>query len=186
VHRIAVIGNAGSGKTTLARELARRLGSRYIDFDATVLRPRWDRVPRDERMALFEPLTPDGDWTIDGHLWTIDEHLRSNREWEHLVLQLVDTVIWLDLPLWRVMVSVTVRTLRNMTTRRHAFGGNIETFFSILFSPNHSMGFAWTMHDSMQREFARMFSDPANRGKTLLRFRSRRDVQRWLRTVGVD
>ena len=175
MHRIAVIGNAGSGKTTLARELARRLNARYIDFDGTVLLPHWERVPRDQRMALFEPLTRDGDWTIDGHL-------RADREWEQLILERADTVIWLDLPVWRVMVAVTLRTLWNTVTRKPAFGGNVETF-SMLFSPDHSIGFAWTMHDSLRREYTRLFADPANRGKRLLRFTSRRDVNRWLREV---
>lgn len=68
VHRICVIGPPGSGKTTLAQELARRLGIRYIDFDATVLLPHWERVPREQRIALFEPLTRDRDWVTDGHL----------------------------------------------------------------------------------------------------------------------
>ncbi len=34
-RRIAVIGNAGAGKSTLARALAQHLGLRYIDRDAT-------------------------------------------------------------------------------------------------------------------------------------------------------
>lgn len=175
MHRICVIGPPGSGKTTLAQELARRLGIRYLDFDATVLLPHWERVPREQRMAVFEPLTRDGDWVTDGHL-------RSGRDWEQLILARADTVIWLDLPRWQTMVSVTLRTLWNTVMRRPAFGGNVETF-SMLWSPEHSIVLGWTMYEPLRREYIGLFSDPANRGKALLRFTSRRTLRRWLREL---
>ena len=39
--RVSVIGTSGSGKTTFAGELARRLGVRHVDLDAINWQPGW-------------------------------------------------------------------------------------------------------------------------------------------------
>ena len=40
--RIAITGLAGSGKTTLAAELARTLGIRHVEIDALHHGPHWE------------------------------------------------------------------------------------------------------------------------------------------------
>ena len=82
-RRICVIGNAGAGKTTVARALARRFGLRAIDRDALVWRAGWTALPREERPAAFEAAT-----RIEGAGgWTYDGHLRASRAEEQLVLE---------------------------------------------------------------------------------------------------
>jgi DNA-binding CsgD family transcriptional regulator len=48
-QRIAVVGVTGSGKTTLARELSRRLALPHVELDALYWGPGWMPAPR----ALF-------------------------------------------------------------------------------------------------------------------------------------
>jgi len=172
MRRICVIGNAGSGKSHLAHELAVRLRLRYIDFDSAVIRPNWERVGRADRPQLFDDLTRDGGWTIDGHL-------RANSPGEQLILSRADTVIWLDFARWRIMASVIPRTLRNTVTRRRLWGGNIETW-PMLFSRDHSILSAWRMHAGLRRDYEGLFNDPANESRTLIRFKCRAEVDRWL------
>ena len=174
-RRICVIGNAASGKSYLAQELARRLHLRCIDFDSAVLRPNWERVPREERPAIFDQLTVDGGWTIDGHL-------RADRPEEQLILSRADAVIWLDLPRWRVMASVVARTLKNTILRRRVWGGNVETW-SMLFSRDHFVRWAWSAHNRLRRDYEALFADPAHRQRRLIRFTSRRAVNRWLASL---
>jgi adenylate kinase family enzyme len=175
VERVCVIGNAGSGKSYVARRLAERLELRYIDFDEAIIGPNWERVPREDRLPLFEELTRDGGWVIDGHL-------RAGRAWEELILSRSDTVVWLDLPRWRAMASVIGRTLRNVITRKRVWGGNVETWRA-LFSRDHSVRWGWEMHAALRTEYERLFSDPANRSRTLIRLTSRGAVDRWLATA---
>lgn len=175
-RRICVIGNAASGKSYLAQELARRLRLRYIDFDGAVVKPNWERVPRADRVLLFDRLTSGDGWTIDGHL-------RSDRAYEQLILSRADTVIWLDFPRWRVMASVIRRTLWNTVTRKRVWGGNVEGW-STLLSPDHAIRWAWASHDRLKRDYERLFADPAQSQRTLIRFRSRGEVNRWLASGG--
>ena len=47
MDRINVVGTSCSGKTTLARDLARRLVLPHVEFDALFWGPNWTPVPTD-------------------------------------------------------------------------------------------------------------------------------------------
>ena len=47
---------------------------------------------------------------------------------DRLLLERCDTIVWLDLPRWQVMWSITARTLRRAATREPLFHGNVETW----------------------------------------------------------
>ncbi len=47
MQRIYVVGTTGSGKTTLARQLARRLGISHLELDALHWDANWTPTPRE-------------------------------------------------------------------------------------------------------------------------------------------
>lgn len=65
--RIAIIGNGGSGKSTLSRQLAERTGLPLVHLDMEFWRPGWEQTPRDEWLAKNELLTLCEKWIIDGN-----------------------------------------------------------------------------------------------------------------------
>jgi adenylate kinase family enzyme len=175
-QRIAVIGSAGAGKSYLARELARRRGLRYIDRDAiVVVGPRWQRRPQAESLPIFEQETAEPGWTYDGHL-------RASRSYEQLVLARCDTIIWLDFPTWEVLASVIRRTLRRAITREKLWMGNVEGWPQV-FSLEGSIAFIWRYYPRMRREYEALSAEPQYATKTLIRFRRRTEVNRWLATI---
>lgn len=46
MRRVAVVGNSGSGKSTFAAELARRLGVPWVELDAVFHQPGWTELDR--------------------------------------------------------------------------------------------------------------------------------------------
>ena len=53
MKRVAIVASAsGNGKTTLGRELARRLDVPFVEVDALVHGPNWVETPNDELRAL--------------------------------------------------------------------------------------------------------------------------------------
>ena len=66
MERIAVIGNAGGGKSTLARALAARHGLPCVEVDALLWRDGWQAVPVDEYEAEHARLIAQPRWIIDG------------------------------------------------------------------------------------------------------------------------
>jgi adenylate kinase family enzyme len=48
VRRVSVVGVSGSGKITVARELAARLSVPHIELDAVYHQPGWAALPSEE------------------------------------------------------------------------------------------------------------------------------------------
>ena len=89
-ERILVLGRTGSGKTTLARELAAALGVPHVELDALYFGPDLSRAPLD---VLRERTSA----AIAGERWVTDGNKRAVRD---LVWPRADTVVWLDYPVW--------------------------------------------------------------------------------------
>ena len=90
--RVAVIGNAGGGKSTLCRQLSTTRGLPHFPVDQMQWRPGWKPVSPEEFAAVHEDLLERPAWIIDGFgPWEVVEK-RLDR---------ADTIIFIDHPLWR-------------------------------------------------------------------------------------
>ena len=52
MHRVSVVGNSGSGKTTVAAELARLIGAPHLELDSVFQQPDWVPLPEPEFRAV--------------------------------------------------------------------------------------------------------------------------------------
>ena len=56
MRRVSVVGNAGSGKTTVGRDIAGRLGVAFVELDAVFHQPGWRPTPPEEFRRRVEAI----------------------------------------------------------------------------------------------------------------------------------
>ena len=64
--RCAVLGDAGGGKSTLARRLAERCGAPCVELDRFPWHDGWRPVPTAESDAAIAEVVATGAWVVDG------------------------------------------------------------------------------------------------------------------------
>jgi adenylate kinase family enzyme len=131
LRRVNVKGTSGSGKTTFAQELARRLDLRFVELDALHHGPDWYQPTAEEfRARVLEAMArlPNG-WVIDGNY---------EAKLGDTVIGAADTIVWLDLPLTLKLRRVGRRTRERIRDDVELWNGNKETWRNALWGATHS------------------------------------------------
>jgi hypothetical protein len=92
MKRIVVIGNTGTGKSTLSRVLGTKLALPVYHLDTIFWQPGWRPTPAREFAQQHHAIVARNNWIIDG--------LAS---WDSVVERVVaaDTIVFPDYPLWQ-------------------------------------------------------------------------------------
>ena len=76
MERVAIVGPGGSGKSTFAAALGRRLGLPVVHLDRHFWKPGWIETPREEWRKVQSELFAGECWIADGNYGgTLDERL---------------------------------------------------------------------------------------------------------------
>lgn len=171
MRRVSIQSTASSsGKTTLGRELARRLDVPFVELDALHHGPGWTEATAEELRAKVEPIVAGDGWVIDGGYWG---------KIGDLVLRNADIVVWLDLPV-RVWLSRLIRrTVRRVIRREELWNGNRETARKFLFSRESLLWYALRNHPRHRRDYPKRLAP-----YEVVRLRTPKEVERWLATFG--
>ena len=105
MRKVAVFGNAGGGKSTLARRLAELTSLPLHVVDLMQFRAGGAKVPHDEFLAAHADLLRRDEWIIDGFG-------NVATAWERFAV--ADTLIYVDLPLWTHYGWVTKRLTKGL------------------------------------------------------------------------
>ena len=169
--RIAVIASAsGSGKTTVGRELARRLDVPFHELDALHHGPGWTEATAEELRAKVEPL-------VAGDAWVIDGSYRGKLG--DLVLAGADTVLWLDMPMRVWLPRLLRRSYKRWRTQEELWNRNRESIRGSLFGRDALVPYALRHYRDRKRRYA---VELAN--YQVVRLRSQREVIAWLDGLG--
>jgi adenylate kinase family enzyme len=175
--RVSVIGTSGSGKTTFAAELARRLGVRHIDLDAINWQTGWRDLNTHDvaefRRRVAEAAADDA-WVCCGNYGKVRDLVQAHAT--HLV--------WLDYPRAMVMARVLKRSFARAWTGEELWPGtgNRETFTRWV-DKEHPIRWAWDTYADRKTRYGAMMSDPTlahlERVRVTRPWEAERLIERW-------
>ena len=116
--RLVVIGVSGSGKTTFAGQIARKLSLPHIELDALYWEPDWQASSRPVFRGRVQAATAAEAWVVDGNY----SHSRD------IVWSRASHLVWLDYSLPRVMW----RELLGASFRNRSYGEAIANPYGAL------------------------------------------------------
>jgi adenylate kinase family enzyme len=90
MKKVAVFGNAGAGKSTLAKRLAAITRLPLYPLDQIQFKPGGGEVPHEEYLKAHEDLLRKDQWIIDGFGSVASAWERFSK---------ADTLVYIDLPL---------------------------------------------------------------------------------------
>jgi len=109
MQRVAIIGSSGSGKSTFANKLGKRLDRPVVHLDREYYTSEWKpKYPAKEGWNNFQRNLAEGDE------WIIDGNYRSSLT---IRLDRADTIIFFDFPKWLCLW----RAFRRIFDRRQPF-----------------------------------------------------------------
>lgn len=165
--RIAVIGSAGSGKSTVAATLARSLGLPLIHLDEHYYRAGWEPLSMSEWRSVHDELVAGAAWVMDGNYKsTLPARLRAT-----------DTVVFLDSPGWLCLWRVLVRRLRWLGRRAPGMAdGCVERLDR---RTPQFLRYVWGYPRTMRPQVLGLLADRAH-GAQVVHLASRGQVRRFL------
>ena len=148
-ERVVVVGTSCSGKTTLARQLSRVLGSPHVEMDAIHWMPGWQERPVDEVRRMAGEAAAAERWVMDGNYSAVRD----------IVWGRATAVVWLNYPFRVVLWRCLRRTIRRAITREVLFSGNRESFRMSFLSRDSIILWVISSYRPLQRKYRRILDD---------------------------
>ncbi len=169
MKRVAVFGNAGGGKSTLARELAAITGLPLAVVDELQYRAGGVEVPHEEFLQAHATLLAKDEWIIDGFGGI-------KLLWERLTA--ADTLVHVDLPLAVHVLWVTKRLIKGLFAAPQGWPEGSPVISSSI----SSYRVLWPCHTRLTPRYRTYVSETAQR-KRVFHLRSRRELMRFLESM---
>lgn len=177
MERIVVVGPPGSGKTTTARQIARRLGLPHRELDSLWWDPNWTEAGAEKFAERLRPVVAEPRWVLDGNYFGVGA--------QTIIWPAADTIVWLDLARWVTVPRVVRRTIRRAILRQELWSGNRESL-GLALRPDSIIRYAWREHPKYNRRYSDLMDSGAAAAMTALqwvRLRSPRAVRAWVRSL---
>jgi adenylate kinase family enzyme len=175
VQRISVVGTAGSGKTTLARQICVRLAIPHVELDYLHWEPNWVEVPNDMMRGRVSQVLLGNSWVVDGNYSIVRD----------IVWGKADTVVWLDYSWLVVMSRIWRRTLSRVVTQEEVCNGNRETWQKSFLSGDSILLWALQTYSKNRQKYPLLFQESEYAHLTIVHLRSPSATQEWLSSLDI-
>jgi adenylate kinase family enzyme len=172
MKRVAIFGNAGGGKSTLARELAAITGLPLYVIDKIKFRPGGAEVPHEEYIQFHSTLVARDEWIIDGFE-------SVTLAWERF--EAADTLIHVDLPLALHAFWVTKRLVKGVFVNPAGW----PEASPIISSSIQSYRVLWPCHTRLTPKYRTYVSEVAQR-KRGYQLCSRQQIRQFLEAIKIE
>ncbi len=170
MRRVAVFGNAGGGKSTLARRLAATTQLPLHVIDEMQFRPGGVAVPPDEYLRNHAELLSRDEWIIDGFGGT-------RAAWERF--SAADTLILVDLPLITHYWRVTRRLILGLFATPKGWPKDSPVWSSSM----SSYRVIWSCHTRLTPKYRELIAESAS-SKRVHHLRSCAEIEAFIDRVG--
>jgi adenylate kinase family enzyme len=148
VKRVAVFGNAGAGKSTLARRLASITRLPLYPLDLIQFKPGGGEVPHQEYLKAHEGLLRKDEWIIDGFGSVASAWERFSK---------ADTLVYIDLPLITHHWWVTKRLIKGLFVTPEGWPKNSPMWTSTI----NAYRVLWRCHRRLTPKYRQLVVDAA-------------------------
>ena len=169
MKRVAVFGNAGAGKSTLARRLAELTHLPLHTIDKMQFRPGGEAIPQEDYVRAHAELLGREKWIIDGYGTTATAFERFAK---------ADTLVYVDLPLVTHYWFVTKRFIGGLFGAPEGWPDNSPLWSSTM----SSFRVIPLCHRHMTPKYRRFVAEAAAT-KRVHHLKSRRDIAAFLSAV---
>lgn len=176
---INIIGTTGSGKSTLALELAEKTKLQNIELDNLLWLDDWQESSND---ALFLKLkiameNAETGWVIDGlYTRTIP-----------MIMEKVDTVIWLDYPFHINLYRLTKRTLGRVISRKKLWeNSNNRESLKLMLSKESIFIWLIKSYPKNRKKYSDLMQNPAYQHIQFIRLTSPKQTEAFLKQMKAE
>ena len=170
MKRVAVFGNAGGGKSTLAKRLAHLTGLPLHPLDMIQYRAGGGEVPYEEYLRAHADLISQDEWIIDGLGCAASAWERFSK---------ADTLVYIDLPLVTHHWWVTKRLVQGLFVTPEGWPDNSPIWSSTL----SSYKVLWLCHREMTPRYRQLVVDVAA-SKRVHHVKSPAEMKAFLDAIG--